>query len=273
MRTFKAAVTLLLALTASGTHAQSDTITSDKVVTNARMISVGATNILDTYLSQEKFSGTEVRYISHTTREPEGKKWSRLIIHQGTFAFADNRSGDGGEMASAYYFSYGVRRSFTFPVGNSTFNIKAGAQADVTAGFIYNTRGSNNPAQARLALNISPSVSATYATRIKRLPTAICYEASTPLAGIMFSPNYGQSYYEIFSRGNYDHNIVPTTFVSTPSLRQMLTIDTSFRHFTLRIGYLGDMQQAKVNNLKQHIYTHAVLIGIVKRFKTTTIRP
>lgn len=273
MTTCKAATTLLLALLTGAASAQSDTIVSDKVVTNARMISVGATNILDTYLSQEQFRGTEVRYISHTTREPEGRKWSRLIVHQGCFAFADNRSGDGGEIAGAYYFSYGVRRSFTFPVGNSAVNVKAGAQADVTAGFIYNTRGSNNPAQARLALNLSPSVSATWLTHIKRLPTAICYEASTPLAGIMFSPNYGQSYYEIFSRGNYDHNIVPTTFVSTPSLRQMLTLDVTFRHATVRIGYLGDMQQAKMNGLKQHIYTHAVLIGFVKRFKTTTIRP
>lgn len=273
MTIFKAAATMLLALLSGGASAQSDTIPSGKVVTNARMIGVGATDILDTYLSQEKFRGTELRYISHTMREPEGRHWGRLIVHQGNLAFADNRSGDGGEIAGAYYFSYGVRRRFAFPVGNATLTVRAGAQADVTAGFIYNTRGSNNPAQARLALSVSPSVSATYSTRIKRLPTAVCYEASLPLAGLMFSPNYGQSYYEIFTRGNYDHNIVPTTFVSTPSLRQMLTIDFTFRHATVRIGYLGDIQQAKVNGLKQHIYTHALVVGFVKRFKTTTIRP
>ena len=266
-------ITLSLALTATTASAQTEAEQHDRVTTNARMISVGATNILDTYLSQEKFRGTELRYISHTTRERETRRWSRTIVHQGNIAWADNRSGDGGEMAGAYRFSYGIRRGWAFGIGTSTLNIKAGAQIDATAGFIYNTRGSNNPAQARLSLNLSPSFSATYNTHIHRLPIAVSYEASAPLAGIMFSPNYGQSYYEIFSRGDYDHNIVPTTFIATPSLCQMLTIDVPVGSTTVRLGYLGDMEQAHVNNLKQHIYTHAVLIGIVKRFKMTTLRP
>ena len=103
---------------------------------------------------------------------------------------------------------------------------------------------SNNPAQARLALNIMPTGIATYGFNIKRQHFALRYELNLPLFGIMFSPNYGQSYYEIFNRGDYDHNVVPTTFVSAPTFRQ------------------GNYQQADINHLKQHIYTHRVLLGI-----------
>lgn len=248
-----------------------DTIRNNKIITNAQMIGIGAVNILDTYLSPEKYRGTELRYISHTLRERRDSRWSRLIVHQGNMSYSDNRSGNGGEIAGAYTFSYGVHYNWNFFDGS--LNVKAGAQADVNVGFLYNTRNSNNPAQARLSLNISPSAAATYRFRLWQHNYSLRYELSVPLMGLLFSPNYGQSYYEIFSRGNYDHNIVPTTFGSTPSLRQMLTFDFSLGRTTLRLGYMGDFQQARVNNLKYHSYSNMLLIGIVRQFNITKIVP
>lgn len=248
-----------------------DTLRSDKVITNAQMISVGGTDILDTYLSPEKYTGTEVRYISHTVRERENRRWSRLLVHQGSFSAVESRSGDGNEIAGMYTFSYGAHRNWHLLGGR--LSLKAGAQADVSAGFLYNTRNGNNPAQARLALNISPSAGATYRFRLFGHTSSLRYEVCTPLLGVMFSPNYGQSYYEIFTNGDYDHNVVPTTIASTPSLRQMLTLDFTLRRTTLRIGWLGDWRQAEVNNLKYHEYSNMLVIGIVRHFKITKIIP
>jgi hypothetical protein len=53
----------------------------------------------------------------------------------------------------------------------------------------------------------------------------------------------------------------------------MLTVDFRLLHTTWRVGYLGDYQQAEVNHLKQHFYTHSFLIGYVRHFTITDIIP
>ncbi len=252
-------------------RAQSDTIPSNRTITNVQMIGLGYTNILDTYLSPEEYSGEEIRYISHTTREKAGSRLSRQIVHSGNFAYTDNRAGKGGEISGLYTFEYGCHYNWALLGGK--LHVKAGAVADANLGFIYNTRNGNNPFQARVSLNILPSGAATYRFHIRQMPIAVGYELGIPLIGVMFSPNYGQSYYEIFSQGNYDHNVVITTPNKAPSLRQMLTLDVTFGKSTWRVGYLGDYDQAKVNNLKRHVYTHALLIGFVRHFQIIKIRP
>ena len=237
---------------------------------NALMLGVGYTDILDTYLSPEKYRGTDLRFLSHTRREKDSTCLVHQLLHEGSIATADNRSGNGGEIGGGYTFAYSLLRKWQMPVGSCHLRLLAGGTAELSVGFLYNTRGSNNPAQARLALQLKPTVAADFDFRLFRRqqrPFTLHYEASAPLCGLMFSPNYGQSYYEIFSRGNYDHNCVPTTIASTPSLRQMLTLDFRALHTTWRIGYLGDWRQASVNNLKQHTYTHALVFGIVRRFR------
>lgn len=250
--------------------------------TNALMIGVGYTNILDTYLSPEKYRGTNLTFLSHTRRENDSTAWVNQFQHEGNVAYADNRSGNGGEMAGNYTFRYSLLHKWTISLWRRPLRMLAGGTAAANIGFVYNTRNGNNPANARLSLNIEPTIGfdypigrASHTRGISMHPGACAhflvilhYEASAPLFGLMFSPNYGQSYYEIFNRGNYDHNCVPTTFGSTPSFRQMLTLDLRLAHTTWRIGYMGNYEQSHVNNLKTHTYTHSLVIGVVKRFRT-----
>jgi len=237
---------------------------SGQETVSTNLIGVGSSHILDTYITQEKFSGLGFTYLNIREREKPIKKWNNIIEHELNFSSTEDRSGDAHALEGNYNLYWGRYRNWKL-VGDR-LQLQAGGLANVNLGFLYDMTSSNNPAQARASLNIMPSGIATYHFPLFRRQFSLRYELNLPLFGVMFSPNYGQSYYEIFSLGNYDHNIVPTTFVSSPSFRQVLTIDWHINsRWSIRAGYLGNYQQAEVNNLKQHIYTHRFLIGFTRR--------
>ena len=250
-----------------------DTLHNNKVITNTQMFGIGNVNTLDTYLSPEEYTGTELRYVSHSIRE-NGSKLSRELIHQAQILSVHNRKENNNEIGGFYNFQYNWQYTVgTWSLGEGKLLLKAGGGVDTRLGFLYNMRNSNNPAQAYAQLNISPNAVAAYRFRLRKIPFQLRYEVQAPLLGLTFSPNYGQSYYEIFTRDNYDHNLIVTTPVSAPSLRQLLTIDITVRHTTVRLGYLGDYQQAKVNQLRQHVWSNIFIFGIVRKFSINKFIP
>lgn len=244
--------------------ARADTATARRTVTRAQMAGVGGTDILDTYLSPEKYHGTALTLLSQTERRREGRRWSRMLEYRADVSLSRNRADNASDLEGMFGLGYGMHRHWTLCGGRLL--LKAGGMADVNIGFLYNTRNGNNPAQARFAIDLAPTAAAAWLFSIRRTRCRVGYEVAVPVAGLMFSPNYGQSYYEIFSRGNYDHNIVPTTIACAPQLRHMLSLDIALRRCTLRMGYLGLVRQAEVNNLKSHTYTHSFMIGVVRTF-------
>ena len=236
-----------------------------KSQTSSHFLGLGPSRGLDTYLTPEHFSGTGYTYlyIKDFQKSDTLKHWTTTVQHELDFSSTKDRSRNASNLEGTYnlYFS---RYYNLHPLQN--LRLQLGGTANACLGFIYNLTSSNNPAQARAALNLMPSATAAYDFSISRQRFTASYQLQLPLVGLMFSPNYGQSYYEIFSRGNYDHNIVPTTFVSAPTFRQIVSLHWHYsRRYSLSLSYLGNYQQAKVNNLKQHVYTHRFLLGLTKK--------
>ena len=262
---------LLLAAFPTPLHAQTDSTQTticwaEPVVVPQKtwMLGVGPANVLDTYLSAEKHRGTDFRFITQSETTTRWFHVSQILTQQLSLVDAHNRADNGNEIGGNYRLQYALRHNWL--AAHRRLHLEAGGGAEANVGFLYNTRNGNNPAQAQAAIQLMPSAAAEYTFyRKSHSPLYLRYEATFPLAGIMFSPNYGQSYYEIFNRGNYDHNIVPTTIASTPSLCHSLTLDFRLWGRWFRVGYMGDYRQAKVNSLKYHCYSHLLVVGMAKR--------
>ena len=238
-------------------------VASVEATAQSHLFGAGPSRILDTYLTPEHFSGTGLTYLYIRERQKTESRWSTLMEHEADLSTTSDRSESISMLEGSYNFYWGMH--YNWRMLDNKLRLQAGGVANANLGVLYGMLASNNPVQARASLNIMPSGIATYDLHIGRARFSLRYEVALPLVGIMFSPNYGQSYYEIFARGNYDHNIVPTTFVSAPTIRQLFSIDWhTGKKWDLRVGYLGNYQQAQVNNLKQHVYTHRVLIGIAR---------
>ena len=238
--------------------------TTAKAQTTTHMLGIGQSKILDTYLTPEHFSGTGYTYlyIKDTAPTDTLRRWTTTIEHEVDFSKTKDRSGNASNLEVSYNL-YWARYYNLQPISN--LRLQVGAAANASLGGIYNMISSNNPAQAHASINIMPSATASYDFRIGSQNFSARYELNLPFIGVMFSPNYGQSYYEIFCQGNYDHNIVPTTFISAPTFRQTASVNWHFsKRMSLRLGYLGNYQQSNVNNLKSHIYAHRIMIGITR---------
>jgi hypothetical protein len=251
---------LLLYLCTISIHAQKDSI-----ITRSTLYGIGVTNVLDTYLSPMEYTGAELRILRENrrgTKYMQGKV-SRQSLFQANVSMTENKAGTGSEISVLANWNLAYHYRFQM---NENLQLLAGPNLDLNGGMVYNLRNSNNPVNAKAYANLGASGMAIYQFRIKEYPFVLRYQLNVPLMGIMFSPEYGQPYYEMSISKDFGKNICFTSLHNQPSLRQFLTLDFPIRKSTLRIGYICDIQQAKVNHLKSHMWSHAFMIGFVKHF-------
>ncbi|MBQ8050539.1 MAG: DUF3316 domain-containing protein [Bacteroidaceae bacterium] len=236
----------------------------ERVSTHATLFGIGHVNHLDTYLSPLEYQGPQLTYL-HETFRPLLRN-EHIVFQtttQGEFSYSKNEAETAHYLGGSIRYDFGWGRRWC-DILLPGLDLTAGGLAGGTLGFLYNNRNTNNPAQARADLRLSAAFRADYCFHIRKQTLALHYQAHLPLLGMAFSPQYGQSYYDLFDQGNYDHNLVCTYPGNALSLRQLLTLDIPIRRSTLRLGYLSDLRQLKVNGIRQHQYGRSFIIGYVR---------
>lgn len=250
-----------------------------KVPKNTLLYGVGYTNQYDSYLSPAEYGGVQLdllyaheRLINAKPANDDKQKHSNNRLPHVTCQSILNLQLHTSTPKTEFPRLYGADIHYDagwyynwWHVGSPRLSMKLGGQVGSTLGGIYSNRSSNNPANAHAAVRTSLSAGTQYVLPLRRTKLTFRYQADLPLMGAAFSPDYGQSYYELSQHG-YCHNICFTSLHNAFSIRQLALIDIQLHRCTLTFGYKADIRQAKLNYLRQHQYAHSFMIGWHKSF-------
>lgn len=226
------------------------------------LVGVGSSNQLDTYLSPMEYTGTQLTFLTSRERMTRmaGGHIAFQSMLQGAFSRTSNPANTGRDWGG--HLAYDAGWHYQWHVLPHLM-LKAGGLVGADVGLLYNERNGNNPAQGRASMDVSASAGGSYQFRIGKFPMQLRYQADLPVLGVLFSPQFGQSYYEL-SLGHTDHNVCCSHFGNALNFRQLLTLDLEFKRASLRLGYMNDVRQSHVNHIKTHDISHNFMIGYVR---------
>ena len=198
-------------------------------VTSVFTVELGRQSALDTYLTPIRYWGLDVALGYERLRAvsfaPE--KWFTRHNVSGSFASMTNQSGSGSMLSFYLDYSFAMLRIWQLLDG-----------LYVSGGGVYNLRNSNNPATAKAAIDLGATAMASYHFYISRLPVTLRYQVSLPVIGTFFSPEFGQSYYEMFGIGNCSGIVHFGAWHNRVDVRNYISVDLHVGKRALRLGFV-----------------------------------
>ncbi|MCD7937722.1 MAG: DUF3316 domain-containing protein [Tannerellaceae bacterium] len=255
---------ILLCITLPG-HSQEEKQDTPYSVNEGTMFGLGSSHVKDTYLSPFTYSGWGFRILNERMKiiSAGDGRISRQQLINVDITSTQNPAENVNDFGGFVDYSLGFHYRFNL---TPSFRLMTGASGHIMGGFLYNTRNSNNPLSAKVDLDLNLSAIIMHYTRIKETPLILRYQIDAPIAGVFFSPDYGESYYEIFNTGNLGHTIAFNSFHNKFALKNYLTVDILCKGFTLRTGYLNSIYYTDNNNTQTRIISNTFLVGWVKEF-------
>ena len=251
---------LLSALMLSGCIA----LTGQNSVTTSTMVGYGHSDLLDTYLSAQDYSGWNINLRHEKLRL--SSRW-KDIVYQGNlwgyYTSNTNRADNGMQVTGFAGYSWSMMKRWRV---SNQWRFFAGAAAMGETGFIYNLQNGNNPASGNFYLGIAATAMVSYKIDIPR-PITLRYQTILPFDGAFFSPHYGQSYYEIFTLGNTDGIINFGSLHNRFDMDNILTADIPLGNAYLRIGYINTLRNSNIHDIKNRRITHSFLVGITREIE------
>ncbi|MFA6886151.1 MAG: DUF3316 domain-containing protein [Fermentimonas sp.] len=236
---------------------ESGTIKSVRPVNQSTLVGIGKAFLDDSYLSPITYDGIAISLIHDRLKGSTFFGDKGLIQNQFRIqtAITKNPTSSSSEYWGSLYYSL----NGFYPIFNSeNLRLFGSGGTEASLGGIYNVRNTNNPGSLKTYVNLNLSAMALYSWR----NLTFRWQLSTPFAGMFFSPEYGHSYYEIFTLGNNKGTVHFGSFHNQMALRNYFTIDIPVRNITIRTGYLWDYYSTDVNELITKTNAHQFVLGL-----------
>ena len=237
------------------------TYVESRPVTGYYSLEIGRKSVLATYLSPLKYHGTSYTLSGEWSKAMPFNPRNAIMHFDGKVCF-DNLSNPAGTARMIGLnagFKWGISWRNVFPNG---VQVTAGGSVDIDGGAYYLLRNGNNPVQAMATVAISARLSASRPFRIGAIDFLIADKVSVPSLSVFFSPEYGETYYEIYlgNHKNLVHAAWPGNYFG---LNNLLSLDLRFGRTTLRLGYRCNILSTKVSEIVTRRIEHTVVVGIV----------
>ncbi len=226
-------------------------------VNQSTLIGIGKAYLEDSYLSPIKYEGIAISLLHD--RIKASRKYGSNILIQNQFRIQTAITKNPTLSSSEYWGNLNYNLNIFYPlIDSGKLRLYGGGGTEALFGGIYNVRNTNNPGSLKTYVNLNLSSMVLY--KLRNL--SLRWQLSTPFAGMFFSPEYGHSYYEIFTLGNDKGTVHFGSFHNQLALRSYFTVDIPFKNLTIRTGYLWDYYATDVNELITRTNAHQFVLGL-----------
>ncbi len=240
-------------------QAQETTMTFKRPVSQIYMLGIGGTNLLDTYLSPLRYHGIAMDLSGQWSKMLPWMRNTWVMRFDGGIGLgsAMNPSRTARMLEADARFAWGVAWSHRF---TCKLRVTVGMSADLGAGILYLSRNSNNPASVKARAGVSLTASASFPFKLGRVPVLVSDEVKLPSLGLFFSPEYGETYYEIWL-GNHKGLAHCGWWGNNFGIDNLLAFDLDIGPSALRLGYRYRLDSSWVCGLNTQLHRHLFVIG------------
>lgn len=234
-------------------------------------LEMGRASVRDTYLTPLTYHGTHLG-LGYSAMQATGfnpEKWVRHLEMGAEYGNVHNPTGNHTMHSVMLDGRWSMMRRWRHESG---LQLMAGGMMALRGGAIYNPSNSNNIVSVKAHLGVGVSGAIIYPIHIKRLPITLNWTASMPLMGVTYSPEYDESYYEMYV-GNHSNLVHPAWPGNRIEINSQLSADMHLGNTILRVGVQSHAEAMHINNLRTSIFNTTFILGVGGDFLNVSRKP